>query len=84
MTDRLTTEARAALDGAHIPSRDIPLSPKGLSELENRTIECHHLRAENEQLRADNARLRNLLTKVAEHPDTHPLIASVIRNELGR
>ncbi len=27
------------------PSKDIPLTPKGLAELEARTIECHTLRA---------------------------------------
>ena len=31
---------------------------------------------------AEVKRLRNLLTKVAEHPNVHSVIASVIRNEL--
>ena len=28
-----------------IPSKNIPLTPRGLAELEARTIECHRLRA---------------------------------------
>ena len=73
MTDRLTPEAQAALAGSSWP-QDAPQAPTSTAGGTNGTPDPRDM---------EIARLRNLLTKVAEHPDTHPLIASVIRNELS-